>query len=299
MSCYILNGTDGRLSNEDIVEKLFGCENTSSTVCEKGAKNDLGQKHCSYNGASVIWHVKNKYYEADVRVYVSSDLISTQIKIPPVGAIVYYTDKVLLPSDPNTENNAKEFIAKMETWLNSHSLKLHVNDLSDNQKTMKVLLDREEPDSEDVRLIVVESFASEDLKSATLSWALDKGIEVIDSDEEDENDAISTLKAPEIKKEDISGLRNKRLLEALQTFPWNSVKKDVQSNEKSQDADEGSGKNPDSVEGDFEELLSKLSTFKQASDELPQNERYAFAEQIALSFYSAMGGEEEESDSVE
>ena len=36
MSCYILNGTDGRLSNEDIVEKLFGCENTSSTVCEKG-----------------------------------------------------------------------------------------------------------------------------------------------------------------------------------------------------------------------------------------------------------------------
>ena len=119
--------------------------------------------------------MKNKYYEADVRVYVSSDLISTQIKIPPVGAIVYYTDKVLLPSDPNTENNAKEFIAKMETWLNSHSLKLHVNDLSDNQKTMKVLLDREEPDSEDVRLIVVESFASEDLKSATLSWALDKG----------------------------------------------------------------------------------------------------------------------------
>ena len=125
------------------------------------------------------------------------------------------------------------------------------------------------------------------------------GIEVIDSDEEDENDAISTLKAPEIKKEDISGLRNKRLLEALQTFPWNSVKKDVQSDEKSQDIDEGSGKNPDSVEGDFEELLSKLSTFKQASDELPQNERYAFAEQIALSFYSAMGGEEEEPDSVE
>lgn len=60
-----------------------------------------------------------------------------------------------------------------------------------------------------------------------------------------------------------------------------------------------SDKNRDSVGGDFEELMSKLSTFKQTSDALPQNERHAFAEQIALNFYSAMGGDEEESDSLD
>ena len=57
-------------------------------------------------------------------------------------------------------------------------------------------------------------------------------------------------------------------------------------------------KNVDLVDGDFEDLMSKLSTFKEKSDELPREERYAFAEKVALSFFSSMGGDEE-SDSTE
>ena len=88
------------------------------------------------------------------------------------------------------------------------------------------------------------------------------------------------------------------MLEALQTFPWNSLQNSIQDDSVAQNADQPgeSDKQQDTVGGDFEELMSKLSTFKQTSDALPRNERYAFAEQIALSFYSTMGGDEEESD---
>ena len=93
---------------------------------------------------------------------------------------------------------------------------------------------------------------------------------------------------------------NKRILEALQTFPWNSLRRSDKATDcKKDNENDESDKSRDSVGGDFEELMSKLSTFKQTSDALPQNERYAFAEQIALSFYTSMGGDEEEPDSVD
>ena len=92
---------------------------------------------------------------------------------------------------------------------------------------------------------------------------------------------------------------NKRVLEALQTFPWHQLENDVQNDEKELNQKDETDSNQVSGSGDFEDLMSKLSAFKETSDTLPRNERYAFAEQIALSFYSAMGGEEEEPESVE
>ena len=85
----------------------------------------------------------------------------------------------------------------------------------------------------------------------------------------------------------------------MQTYPWHELKSDVENerrNEQNQNVETES--NQALIGGEFEDLMSKLSTFKQTSDNLPRNERYEFAEQIALSFYSAMG-EEEGSDPVE
>ena len=97
-----------------------------------------------------------------------------------------------------------------------------------------------------------------------------------------------------------AGVKNSRVLEALQTCPWNSLTNSTKENEGEKDIeDDVDDKNREATGGEFEELMSKLSTFKQTSDNLPQTERYAFAEQIALSFYSAMGGDEEESDSCD
>ena len=120
-------------------------------------------------------------------------------------------------------------------------------------------------------------------------------MEVIDLSErdEDENDENNLTECTERRKEILTGIGNKRVLEALQTYPWHELETDVQADEeKGQTQKEDT--DSQQVGGDFEDLMSKLSTFKQASDNLPRNERYAFAEQIALSFYSAMGGEEEE-----
>ena len=128
---------------------------------------------------SVVWHAKNKYYEADIHVYVSSDLVSDNCRVPPIGAIIYYTDKVSSMPDCNVQNGQMDIIRSLDRWLNSHTHKnSHIlkQSLAGNQNIdLKVLLDKDDPDSEDVRLIVAGSFLTDDTKSATLKWALDKG----------------------------------------------------------------------------------------------------------------------------
>ena len=44
----------------------------------------------------------------------------------------------------------------------------------------------------------------------------------------------------------------------------------------------------------FENLFAKLVNFKETAAGLPDEERKKFAEQVALSFYSALGEESEE-----
>ena len=128
---------------------------------------------------NVVWHAKNKYYEADIRVYVSSSLVSDKCRVPPIGAIIYYTDKVSSLPDCNVEKGKVDFIRSLDRWLNSHVQKksnVLTNSLAENENIgPKEVLDEEGKDSEDVRLIVVENFQSEDIKSATIKWALDKG----------------------------------------------------------------------------------------------------------------------------
>ena len=92
---------------------------------------------------------------------------------------------------------------------------------------------------------------------------------------------------------------NKRVTEALQTVPWNAFETSVLKNsEQNVEIEDKKDQNVDLIDGEFENLMSKLSTFKQKSDDLPREERYAYAEKVALSFFSAMGGDEE-SDSAE
>ena len=136
----------------------------------------LGDDINTSNDANVclIWHVKNKYYEADISVCVSSVLIRDNTSVPPVGAIIYYTDNIFGESNCNTETK-KIFIGRLERWLNSHvtrPIESHSTENHSNYSEVQLEADR---DSEDVRLIVAENFVSEDIKSATLSWALNKG----------------------------------------------------------------------------------------------------------------------------
>ena len=139
-----------------------------------GKENKLDLNTANDENVSLIWHVKNKYYQADIRVYVSSDLVQENNRVPPVGAIIYYTDKIDTGTKCSTEKD--NFIKRLEQWLNSHtpessgcpSAESHNND-SD------IILQSDHHDSEDVRLVVVENFYSEEIKSEALNWALNKG----------------------------------------------------------------------------------------------------------------------------
>ena len=76
---------------------------------------------------------------------------------------------------------------------------------------------------------------------------------------------------------------NRRVIEALQTVPWTAFEKIAEKeSERVIKAGSEGDKNLEQVGGDFEDLMSKLSTFKQNSDDLPREERYAYAEKIAL-----------------
>ena len=120
------------------------------------------------------------------------------------------------------------------------------------------------------------------------------------SEENDEEDIRASEEYEEnIDQKESKDSVNKRVIEALQTVPWNAFETSVLKNsEQNVEIEDKKDQNVDLIDGEFENLMSKLSTFKQKSDDLPREERYAYAEKVALSFFSAMGGDEE-SDSAE
>ena len=124
------------------------------------------------------------------------------------------------------------------------------------------------------------------------------GVEIIDLNDQEDDEICTSLNTNENSDpNENKPLMNARVIEALQTVPWTTFERTVEEKNE-QDEKVETQVNKSLPEGDFEDLMSKLSTFKQKSDELPREERYAFAEKIALSFFSAMGGEDE-SDSGE
>ena len=119
------------------------------------------------------------------------------------------------------------------------------------------------------------------------------------SEDNDEEDIRASEEYEEnIDQKESKDSVNKRVIEALQTVRWNAFETSVKNSEQNVEIEDKKDQNVDLIDGEFENLMSKLSTFKQKSDDLPREERYAYAEKVALSFFSAMGGDEE-SDSAE
>merc|ERR1712223_1237704 len=237
------------------------------------------------------------YYKADVTVLISNKPIPINCRVPPVGAIVYYTHATKAPICDNEAND--QFLQKLDKWLNPNILPNQVE--SDYKITPSNDSYGEEGNSEEVRLVVVGGFSTDEVRTATLNWAINKGVEVIDlSEENDEEDIRASEKYEEnIDQKESKDSENKRVIEALQTVPWNAFETSVLKNrEQNVEIEDKRDQTVDHIDGEFENLMSKLSTFKQKSDDLPREERYAYAEKVALSFFSAMGGDEE-TDSAE
>jgi len=294
MSCIVLNETDGRVSNICLARRLFEGEKTSLS-CDTGVKKDSNDKNLQDDDiVTLVWHIKNKYYSADVNVFVSNSPITETFRVPPIGAIIFYIDVI---AAPNCHAEITEhFIEKLNKWIGSDKQQIKSSSSIIENKGSSVL--DEEPDSDEVRLVIAESFPSDEIKSAALNWAVNKGVEVIDFNE-DENECVTNNSVEDTEQKIIKCTSNKRVIEALQTIPWSELEKTIKNDsEQDNNAESEKDKDVDLVGRDFEDLMSKLSNFKEKSDELPREDRYAFAEKVALSFFSAMGGDEE-SDSTE
>jgi len=135
-------------------------------------------------------------------------------------------------------------------------------------------------DHVDVQLIVVDNFDSEETKSSMNQWAIKEGVEIIDFSEDEEDDTTDTENI-----QIFASNSQKRIVEALQTVMWTELIENIG------EADSGATTEKD-VE-DFEKLFANLVNFKETATGLPDDERRKFAEKVALSFYSALGDEED------
>jgi len=139
-----------------------------------------------------------------------------------------------------------------------------------------------------VRLCIVDSTkekaASADEVSRTdiVAWCLRNQFELIECDEQ--------------KDEDIEDQVGKdRILEALRSHTWSSMQ--LVQPPQNQPASNGESASAEESVQSFESLFSELWTMKEASANLPPAERRAYAEKVALAFYTAMGSSDSEEES--
>ena len=146
----------------------------NNNITIKGKTNDEESRSPSTDITKAIWHVKNRYYEANISIYVSNNFISND-RAQPVGAIIYYADKLISDASKvvDKENN---LIVKLNSWLDMYSAQSE-NAAYTRNKSNDITngSDDDEQESEQVRLIVLDEVHSEEMKSVILKWALNKG----------------------------------------------------------------------------------------------------------------------------
>ena len=92
-----------------------------------------------------------------------------------------------------------------------------------------------------------------------------------------------------------------RVIEALQTCPWPNINtKNTEHVRASPETGSVVGTCAGSTEQEdnFEALFAQLSTFRDRSTNMRDEERKAFAESVAVQFFNAIGGEDSSDDEI-
>ncbi|KAI1301428.1 Alpha- and gamma-adaptin-binding protein p34 [Halotydeus destructor] len=227
------------------------------------------------------WKLSTKYYDADFHFVdmTSKSLISADFA-DTVQAVVLYFD-----------SNCKESFQQAQSWMS--------------------YVDQYEPE---IKLIACHQAndTTAITKSVVHQWCIENGFELVevnpstDADEDDET---------EDDFKDSSSL--KRILQALSAHQWPTMAmkssptykpsakfENVLSEQFIQDelrrlgiSDEIEQNVPAESSGpepSFEELFSRFSEMKEKASSLNETERRKFAEQTAIAFWNAMGGDEDE-----
>jgi len=238
----------------------------------------LGEEKQSLNTEKTfLWRVVTKYYKAEVilKIIDYKDLTEDE-KFKDTEAIVFYCD------------TTKETLDKAElAW-------------------MKIKESRPA-----VCLFVVET-ATDDVKSEKeasrtqiLDWCLSNQFELVECNEDDNNedgDDESDLEQFDEKA------GRQRILQALRAHTWSNLELIEESehvNEAEDDLHESydsnalltrSGEENCNEVPSFEELFSQISKMKDVSNNLPDKDRKAYAEKVALAFYKSIGLDSDEED---
>jgi len=216
---------------------------------------------------SYMWHVSTKYYKAEVMVNIleHEEVMDNKVDFSTTEAVVFYCD------------TTKDTLDKVEdVW----------------QKIKE--------SSPAVCLYVVES-ATDDVQNGEtvtrtqiLDWCLSNQFELVECNEvEEEVDSDD-----EERYDEKSG--RERIIQALKAHTWSNLKlfeesENTEEEQESQEnplllaAEEALGEDPS-----FEDLFAQITKMKDISNNLPDAERKAYAEKVALAFYKSIGGDTED-----
>lgn len=167
-----------------------------------------------------------------------------------------------------------------------------------------------------VCLLVVEHATDQDLKAGEasrteiLAWCLEHHFELVECDEGEEDDDVGEDEDEGIEEK----LGRARVVEALKAHTWSNLEL-LESGPAGRrpvplDEEGGSGSEGEEEEGevgeqvrnllaavgsddedeDFGALFSQLASMRDQSSNLQGEDRKAYAEQVALAFYKAIGG---------
>ena len=123
-------------------------------------------------------------------------------------------------------------------------------------------------------------------RTEILDWCLTNQFELVQCDDEEEEEF-----------EEREG--ETRIISALKAHTWSNLRLEEAASTLSNEDDVNieSLKNLEDDEDediDFEDLFSQLSKMKDISKNLPESERKAYAEKVAVAFYKSMGGSDSE-----
>jgi len=236
----------------------------------------LGENQpCLNTTGSFLWSIVTKYYKAEVvlKLFEYKDLIEESFN--ETEAVVFYCD------------TSKDTLEKAElAWMKI------------KESSPAVCLFVVETATDDV---INEREAS---RTEILDWCLSNQFELVECDENitDEDGTESDLEQFDEKA------GRERILQALRAHTWSNLEliEETEDINEGEDNKHGEENIPSSVtrseeenrteDPTFEELFSQIVKMKDTANNLPDEDRKAYAEKVALAFYKSIGLESDEDD---
>lgn len=239
----------------------FGSESEEVLVKEILFKGQKIVDNQSNECGSFTWEVNNKYYTCSVRVRVEENITTDRLSPSAAPeALVMYAGR-----SPVNWKNMSPKLKKIHGILGC----VHI------------------------KLLVAQSFKDDSTRLMAQEWAVDEGFEIVDFSEDADNVGL--------EEKLFASSSQGRVIEALQTCPWPNIQ--TKNTVHARDSPEtgsvvGTDGGSNDQEDNFEALFAQLSTFRDRSTNMRDEERKAFAESMAVQFFNAIGGEDSSDDEI-